>query len=186
METRKERLNHLIKVLEDVEKKAKPFYMGAWSTWDDNEHELEQMLEEPEKCGYAGCAMGWACLDKEFNALGLYLDHDADPTYKYPKDKEPDAMRRYEGDFTVYGFLAGQKFFHITPLESSFLFDPSYYTTNGSLSDCEHHIPNYEEAEKLLIPVIEGVTIYDVEDSVTPRQVIEHIKFILENPFTDG
>jgi hypothetical protein len=57
-------LKHLIVVLEQIKKEKRPFDLGNWVTYDQNN----------PTCGTACCAMGYAALDPVFQAAGLTIN----------------------------------------------------------------------------------------------------------------
>lgn len=54
-------LKHLISILEQIKKEKRPFDLGNWVTYNQNN----------PVCGTACCAMGYAALDPVFQAAGL-------------------------------------------------------------------------------------------------------------------
>lgn len=117
----RDRLNHLITVLKQIEAEDRPFDMWSWAHQED---------EHP--CGTAACALGWASLDPKFNAAGLELvaefeDGRLVSFTSIGNDDDPDQVfPRFQGR---NGFDAGALFFDISYEESTFLFDPSSYDT---------------------------------------------------------
>lgn len=101
----RERLEHLITVIRRVPDEQ--FDLSLWMSSDYNIQ--EQKALDPE-CKTVGCALGWACLDPEFKAQGLHLNKFNEPTF---------------GRDT--SFSAGEVFFDIGYIASSFLFSPTQY-----------------------------------------------------------
>lgn len=64
----RERLEHLITVLERVERENLPFDMDDWAV-------------DPLDCGTAACAAGWAARDPEFQKQGLSLSLAWGPSF---------------------------------------------------------------------------------------------------------
>jgi hypothetical protein len=76
-----------------------------WSVFGDN--------IDPAACGFAGCAVGWACTDPRFQAMGLKVDrerHKVAPRY---------------GD--ALGHHAVMRFFALDPDTADYLFAEDRY-----------------------------------------------------------
>lgn len=93
----RERLEHLIEVLSEVEDSA--FNIGTWSN----------------ECGTVCCALGWAASDEEFIAQGLFLK----------EDKKRKLMQPFF--HAQHGYYAASKFFEITLFQAMNLFSPDSY-----------------------------------------------------------
>lgn len=84
--------------------------------------------DEGDPCGFAGCAVGYACVMPEFNALGLHRPDAAgqgqwrvgEPVFTEP------------GTGTVYeSWAAVRAFFDLTPAEAVYLFQDYSYEVSG-------------------------------------------------------
>jgi hypothetical protein len=186
LKTREERLNHLITVLDRVKNgQSKHFNMSRWAIMLDSEFEFNEydLYDfEPFECGFAGCALGWASIDPEFNKEGLHLDSDLDPTYILENtDDEPN-----------YGYGAGMSFFHLIDLDNDFLFSPRTYYFSEFMSQYNLTL---DEIKDMGISITSGEFfvdgnrhyIYDstenITDVITPQMVINRIRFLLTNSF---
>lgn len=144
------RLEHLITVLEGVERAGKAFDLTRWiASAAELEGEGTTTGSFTEACGTACCALGYAALDPQFRGEGLQLElrvwqesPDGQPgTWK--SSELPDAAtfnttikelnladRHYKVnpifDGTV-SFEAGAKFFGIDENAAYYLFDPELY-----------------------------------------------------------
>ena len=163
--TRQEKLNHLIGILEGVrDHYPKDFYMTDWV--DESRIDIAALVAEDKNCGFAGCAMGWACFNEKFKKMGLGFNFNS-VMYEYEED----------GDIKVVsGFIAAQEFFELTEGEAEFLFLPCAYFRNDVSSEIEER--GDDENEELFF-----------QDNsprlaeITPDMVIAHIRYI-ENPET--
>lgn len=61
-----DRMRIVERVLEQVIEKELPFYMGSWTSLDDDRTTYED-------CGTCACAAGWTARDPEAQATGLQL-----------------------------------------------------------------------------------------------------------------
>jgi len=87
---------------------AKKFQLREWFRWSVLSDNVD-----PTACGFAGCAIGWACTDPKFQAMGLEIT-------KFPYKMVP----QFE-DAT--GFHAVMRFFDLGPGEADYLFDEDRY-----------------------------------------------------------
>jgi hypothetical protein len=74
-----------------------------------------------EECGFAACALGYACLIPEFNELGLHLDES---------DSFPRFQPKLNGilfDETTASLETAEKFFDLSNAEARWLFIPGAY-----------------------------------------------------------
>lgn len=127
----KERLQHLVKVLEEVAKQSEQrFDLSSWfkpdETWSDKEEAWvkshyvfydipkSKTLSIPHACGAIACACGYAGLYPQFRAEGFI-------TF-------PDGKLQFVTENRIYkGWDAVEKFFDIGEEESRYLFDSSAY-----------------------------------------------------------
>lgn len=100
----RERLEHLIVVLEGVKKARQGFYMGAWAVGSGVVN-LEEATGKLEPCGSACCAMGYAALDPVFMKEGLRLRP------KFSSKAEP-----FSGLADFNAFVAADHFREAEPL----------------------------------------------------------------------
>jgi hypothetical protein len=167
-----DRLNHLITVMEGVERANKAFNLTDWVFSEelkpgraDNGYLVGSLKES---CGTACCALGYAALDPEFTKDGLKLQveyQESGDEYDQVMDvstiKEYNALIRdktkqvfgavpYFSEFT--GYLAGSAFFNITTEAAEYMFGPTSYK-------------QYQEQDM----------------PITPRMVIEHINTVISN-----
>lgn len=195
--TRNEKLTHLINILESVEMiPASKFHMPTWVEEDEDSELVEFATNrtvggDMAKCGFAGCALGWASIDPTFNDAGLNLGG---------RDEDEPAIFHVEWGKEILAFDAGEYFFEISESESYFLFDPDtyyedYYDVTRWLDEPEDI--QYHEDDKDLdwigywreLGKDRSMTFpsYEVEendsDTITPRMVINRIKHIMDNPF---
>jgi len=115
-----ERVEQLIRVLNDVEKQRKLFDIGTWS------------FEGP--CGTSGCAIGWAARDEWHQKQGLHLEQVADPHGTFLPTFLPvyDGLQRGE---------AVEAYLEMDEVQTQRLF---YRTTYGS-----GHVTARQVAERL-------------------------------------
>jgi hypothetical protein len=92
-----DRLNHLITILENVPPER--FDLGTWS------------------CGTTACAVGWAAVDKNFNAEGFYLFNTI-----------PHLRTEHE---TLKSWDAVKVFFELTSTQVYHLFSDEEYSDDG-------------------------------------------------------
>ncbi len=145
----RERLDHLIEVLEGVERANMAFNLDSWAMHKridllDPAKDSHTVGSVKETCGTACCAMGYAALDSLFAEQGLKLAVD---TYNPKTDEESivhvsslqafnalmrkrsleiqEAQPVFRG---TSGFDAAQGFFGITYDASTWLFSPAAYS----------------------------------------------------------
>lgn len=139
-----ERLKLLHTLLGEIRDTPRPdthFNLGTWydSTVDflidyvDGGGELGGI---DHSCGTVACAIGHACLDPRFNALGLKMC-----LYGYPET---------EG---ATGWVAVDEFFGLQGSEAHHLFDPDFYpneinTTLAEVIDRLHNFITTKESEQ--------------------------------------
>lgn len=133
----KERLQHLVEVLEEVAKHPEPrFSLYAWfepemrwpfedSERDEIESEFKQVFDAapefdtlfiPHKCGAVACACGYAGLDPQFRKEGFLTLPDGQIKY-YLREE-----RSYYSNWT-----AVKRFFGLQPYEAQYLFGSESY-----------------------------------------------------------
>ena len=122
--TRLRRLNHLVTVLKAVP--VKKFFMHRWM--QKNHFHAPVEIEIPKNfskidCRTAGCALGWAALDKKFIKAGL--------TVKANKLGGNIKFKSYRH------INAGMQFFDINVIEAWELFVPRKYKV---LNIKTHHV----------------------------------------------
>lgn len=125
-----ERLNKLVELLESLEPES--FDLRSWVLKynhvliDESPQLVEDHIENP--CGTVACAIGWACLNPDFNALGLKLDNSpaelGEPTYYCPTD-----------EWQYSGFRAVAKFFDIGYENAEYLFLQQEYGEKVATKD---------------------------------------------------
>lgn len=118
---RRDRLERLIAVLEQVEREHRPFDMEVWSggRYDDVGRVVRTAptLDIPaEECGTASCALGWAARDPVTIAQGLTLE----PCTKTKDILVPTFERRT-------GYRAAEEFYELSYEAVRFLFSPDEY-----------------------------------------------------------
>ena len=112
--TRLRRLKHLVVVM-----KAVPVEKFNMCRWMQKEHFIKPVEVEVPKsfiavdCRTAGCALGWAALDKKFIRAGLSVI--GNKGYGNVKFKNKQAAE------------AGEFFFGLRTIEADGLFQPAYY-----------------------------------------------------------
>ena len=107
------RLKTLSKFLRTIPRKL--FKMDNWVTTEKPENVVNHIHKPTEtECGFAACAMGWACQIKSFRDAGLKLKKNVD-TFAYP------SFGKYEN------YEAAAKFFGITDKESRDIFNQCCY-----------------------------------------------------------
>lgn len=137
----RERLEHLITILEEVERRNLAFNLSTWASGNVRDHwNLVGSLDET--CGTTCCAMGWAALDPTFAGQGLSLsvsiwpeDEDAECiTEKVTGLDHLTALLRANDDVDVephfedrLGLGAATGFFGITWEQAEALFVPWTY-----------------------------------------------------------
>lgn len=108
-------------------------------------------------CATAACALGSAALYEPFNKMGLKVFKN---------------VPQFNG---VIGFDAGVDFFGISLEESYFLFNPSSYDEDDSLSDfTKNGAYNTQNIE----PKVSGAK--HVRGKVKPKHVAERVKFLID------
>ena len=110
MLTREDKLRHLLHIAENIPDDC--INMTIWSN------------TYPAECKTVGCLLGWACLDPEFNKLGLTLRQSIRYIntllhYKFPQYNKDSAF--------WYKEEAGEKFFELSIQEAKYLFLPTCY-----------------------------------------------------------
>jgi len=140
------RMNHLITVLEGVERAKKRFDLTSWVS---NKIDVDTCSgEKPvvaEACGTSACALGYAALDPVFQAEGLgfevaFADQFGKCRTEMVKDiasfnkaiKAPDFWRMDPIFGDREGLLAAREFFGITISAAGYLFDPETYDDGNS------------------------------------------------------
>lgn len=144
----RERLMHLIGVLEEVERANKPFNLTHWVTGEIDPattHNAPRTSDE-EPCGTAACACGYAALDPQFQREGLRLE----ATFSAAFGERSHHLLEHAGEIASWsarlaaappgavlwfdlafdgrsGFEAASRFFGVTQNASWYLFDPDYY-----------------------------------------------------------
>ena len=106
-----DRLLTLAKRLDRVP--VKQFNMTFWGMeWDPEQEEYIDFgdADPAKECGFAGCAVGWACSIPEFRELGLNLVHGT-PTYNLH-----------------HHFQAAETFFDLSERQAHYLFGTAFYT----------------------------------------------------------
>ncbi len=155
----RERLQHLITVMERVRDQRLAFDLTCWTGNQDDTPEPAQG-SYTHTCGTSACALGWAAFDADFNAQGLLLYVDGDlmtGATHFAENRRrqlagEDLMNDGSPQFGSFGELsAGSQFFGISAEEAAYLFMPE----------------NYDVAER----------------SITPDHVIEHIRTVLNGEF---
>lgn len=158
--TREEKLNHLISILEYVEQLEDEtrFNMLLWGdVWSNTRKE------------FCGDVIGWACTDPVFNKMGLLLSNNSP---------------LFNGKY--HGFDAVKEFFGISSLESMFLADPAtykkdYFSTSSFFSQCVKDGIVNDSDFTLQSSLLSSLSSTDI----TPRMVINRIKYIIQNPISD-
>ena len=117
MMTRNEKLTKLADLLDNLPEEKK-FSMFRWGT--------------PE-CGTAKCAAGWAALDPEFNAQGLYLGR------RHPTSDYAPAF------WDLFGYEALGRFFGLDSGAVAYLFSPGHYIVSVSRSEVALRIRKFAE-----------------------------------------
>lgn len=143
----RERLDHLITVLEGVKAANKAFNLSAWM--GQAQDDKRTVGDIAETCGTACCAMGYAALDPLFREQGLHIDakiRSYKPGTPFMSDSEPvtldsiaafNTMLKKVNDESYiiadvkfdqyYGFVAAAEFFSITENAADYLFQPDEY-----------------------------------------------------------
>ena len=117
-----ERLKTLSKFLRTIPRKL--FKMDNWVTTEKPENVVNHIHKPTEtECGFAACAMGWACQIKSFRRIGLKLT---------PGNIFNEVL--YPAFDSVTGFRAAERFFGLTCEESHALFHLWDYPTNNITS----------------------------------------------------
>jgi hypothetical protein len=134
-ETGLRRLRRLEQVLMNVESEGKAFFMGAWiiSLAELEKCRIFYVIGGEHTCGTVCCAAGYAALDPELTAEGLYLAKElADKSEIRLRADSREEFAELAGECFVrfggksgYGALA--EFFGIELEESFSIFDPDYY-----------------------------------------------------------
>src|ERR1700734_4537162 len=121
----------------------KSFNIGCWSQTTVEEDVSKHIHKRDHtECGFAACAMGWACQIPSFKRAGLRL---VTPSYDLSWGNEtffPSSWPEFE-DETAYA--AAAKFFDISHDEATSLFSPTSYS---SLSVTPTQVAN--KIEKLI------------------------------------
>ena len=184
---RTEKLLHLRDILANVKQnQPENFYMPQWIHPHVDLYYLLQG-DSPEECGFAGCAMGHACIDPTFMAMGLHFHRDRGPEFV-----TEDGVKR--------NFGAAMAFFELSEAEADFLFYPlTYYRSSiidrAALSAVCDAMKTTGEVDNPLM-VIHNTYIdeddgeeYEIEDfceedePIEPDMVMRRIDFLL-NPDT--
>jgi hypothetical protein len=134
----RERLEHLIDVLLEVDRKERGFSLETWAGNINSVMDCSLVHAEPNTCGTACCALGYAALDPQFRREGLKLFVRAqgrgwhvgqllDRTHStMPKTVDISFV-----DFHGYQhFYAAAVFFGIEEETAKWLFHPSRYDHN--------------------------------------------------------
>lgn len=148
--TRLERLRLLKTVLGDVPIDHKGFDMDSWAQHGDpmgqtpeNAPHLDGVLPG---CGTACCALGYAALRPEFQALGLKITYDRD---RYLR---PVWSPLYEGRLD---FAAGRALFGLEDGEELHLFAPTRYADPDPDTDPEDGQPELRITPAMVIARID-------------------------------
>ena len=154
---RNERLRHLTTVLQRVvdtpelrERFDMDFYITARG----------EIIANDFKCGFAGCAIGWAASDKTFQDEGFILDDKWDIVMIDPK-----TSKTLEQDTSE----AAEKFFQIHEDLYYFLFEPGTYN--------KYDYPFRYGMNKDAIP--DELFLEDGEEDIEPQLVIDRINFAI-------
>jgi hypothetical protein len=142
----RERLDHLVRILESVEAAKKLFDLTSWISDQTSETTLNAPPgKSGEACGTAACAFGYAALDPEFQQQGLHFEarrYECAADGKWIKQWQtvsgieefnrlqslPETDFHFEPGYDgLLGFEAAEVFFGISRRAACFLFDPDYY-----------------------------------------------------------
>jgi len=172
---RTEKLLHLRDILENI--KQSHFFMARWVHPHISVFNL--LNDGPEECGFAGCAMGWACVDKTFNKMKLRFNLNGAPEYEL------------ENGTVKTNFSAAIAFFELSIAEADFLFYPLTYYRESILEYSVHSdvynamikSGNYNNPFMVIQDSEEDNCFYQDDTSIQPEMVIRRIDFLL-NPNT--
>jgi hypothetical protein len=122
---RRDRLEHLVTVLERVKAAKLEFDIGAWGV-------VREEANEP--CGTSACAMGYAALDPQFMTEGLRLKNEDGIIFEGLDNFNAYALAGgevsvdpvFEGSL---GFGAAIMFFEITEEDAVYLFYGAKYSS---------------------------------------------------------
>lgn len=106
---KRKRLLKLADFLETIPKRV--FDMSLWEAAPATKPEGKK----PGKCGFAGCALGWAAHVKLFRGLRMF---DEELYYQAKGNRMEDV---------AWGFHAAEELFEITNAQATFLFDEDSY-----------------------------------------------------------
>lgn len=119
-----ERLQKLVDLLKQVPQEN--LDLTNWGSAFD-EVTVKPTMKENLECGYSACAIGWACIDKEFNEEGL--------TYNISDEGITPATLDSDGEFYLYGWPAIRKFFDLPEEISLHLFADWEYNEEDYIVD---------------------------------------------------
>lgn len=130
------RLEHLKAVLEGVRDKRQHFDMDHWSS-------TYTLVENPDDpfCGTSGCALGWACHDREFQAQGLILTrgrhHRPEPEFTDRRNQR--VYRGYEAAMAFFDLPENAAFYLFHPGPSAF----ANHDVRCAIARVDHMITHY-------------------------------------------
>lgn len=118
-----ERLTELLNVLKSI-----PEENFSLDHWIQTRYSANDSTEELVKCGTVACAVGWACLHKPFQDLGLRLSKDDDRWSEIEVDEDNYGIK---SSFPVYqekvGWGAISRFFSLDTKEATYIFAKESY-----------------------------------------------------------
>lgn len=133
-----ERLSELVSLLQTIP--TENFSLSRWvsSDYSGGDKAVGELIE----CGTVACAIGWACLHKPFQQLGLSLkvndDHESLlPCYRNPKSRFASEL---------WGQIAICNFFNLKPQECDYLFYADAYRQDNvepSIANVVSRIQNF-------------------------------------------
>lgn len=134
-----ERLQQLVRVLEQVRDEKRPFDMEWWADAFDP----PSITTPVNECGTASCAAGWAARDPWFRRRGFDMGREK----SWWGFWRPAVVLKKKGRITHRGFEAAIEFFALTQEEASDLFGENHSNSiRAAITRVKRMIRKHEKA----------------------------------------
>jgi hypothetical protein len=126
-------------------------------------HDVSSENREEGECGFAGCAVGWACTVPEFNALGLGIGVDGSTNWG-----SSTPVPSLDGSIN---WDAVEKFFNLTSAGAQQLFDITHWAGPGvSPEEADDADIHFHPTPAEVAARIRAVVDWNVKNNPGPKQ----------------